>query len=53
MAAYRILERGQPNTDFGADYFVRTPRPQLQADKFVPQHQAIGYNISLEPVEAA
>lgn len=53
VAAYYILERRQPYTDLGADYFVRRFDPKRHADKLVRQLQAIGYKVSLEPVEAA
>lgn len=53
VAAYYILERRQPYTDLGADYFVRRFDPKRHADKLVRQLQAIGYKVTLEPVEAA
>ena len=53
VAAFHILDRGEPYCDLGADYFVRRQDPQRHANKLVQQLQALGYDVNIEPVEAA
>src|SRR6266545_1382982 len=53
VAAYHILDRRQPYTDLGADYFVHRHDPQHHANRLGPQLLALGYDVTLEPVEAA
>ncbi|MGH8566384.1 MAG: IS110 family transposase [Gammaproteobacteria bacterium] len=53
VVAYHLLERGEPYADLGADYFLRRHDPARHANKLVRQLQHLGYNVTLEPVEAA
>jgi transposase len=53
VVAYHVLERGEPYADLGADHFLRRHDPKRHAAKLVRQLQAIGYHVTLEPVEAA
>ncbi|MGH2528755.1 MAG: hypothetical protein ACRDH0_05395 [Actinomycetota bacterium] len=53
VAAYHILDRRQPYTDLGADYFVHRHDPERHANRLARQLRALGYDVTLEPVEAA
>ena len=53
VVAYHVLERGEPYAELGADHFLRRHDPKRHAAKLLRQIQAIGYNVTLEPVEAA
>ena len=52
VAAYHILERGVPYEDPGAEFFVRR-HPEAQARKLIRQLNALGYTVTLNPLEAA
>ena len=43
VAAFHILDRVQPYSDLGADYFVHRHDPQRHANKLVRQLRALGY----------
>ncbi|MGQ0670854.1 MAG: IS110 family transposase [Actinomycetota bacterium] len=53
VAAFHILDRAEPYSDLRADYFVHRHDPQRHANTLVRQLRALGYEITLEPVEAA
>jgi transposase len=53
VAAYHILDRGVPYEDLGADYFLHRHDPERQANQLVRQLRALGYDVTIEPVEAA
>lgn len=53
VVAYHVLDRGLPYEDLGADYFLRRHDPKRHAAKLVRQLQAIGYEVNIQPVEAA
>jgi transposase len=53
VAAYHILDRHQPYSDLGADYFLHRHDPERHANKLVRQLRALGYEVTLEPAEAA
>src|SRR6266542_4432718 len=53
VAAYHILDRGVPYEDLGADYFLHRHDPERHANKLVRQLRALGYEVKIEPVEAA
>jgi len=54
VAAFHILDRGQPYSDLGADYyFVHRHDPQRHANKLMRQLRALGYEVTFQPVEAA
>jgi transposase len=52
VAAYHILDRGVPYQDLGADWFVRR-RPATQVRKLVSQLNTLGYQVTLNPIQAA
>jgi transposase len=53
VVAYHVIDRGQEYSDLGADHFVRRRDPKRHANKLLRQLQALGYEVTLEPVEAA
>src|SRR3954454_10248766 len=54
VAAFHMLDRGQPYQDLGADYFQRRRSPQHQARKLIGQLTALGYQVTaIPPTEAA
>jgi transposase len=54
VAAYHMLDRGQPYQDLGADYFQRRRSPEHQARKLIGQLTALGYQVTaIPPPEAA
>ena len=53
VAMYYMLERRQPYQDIGPDYFLRRPAREHHARRLARQLQALGYKVTLEPVEAA
>jgi hypothetical protein len=52
VAVYHILDRDQPYQDLGADWFVRR-RPEAQARKLISQLNTLGYQVTLNPIQAA
>jgi transposase len=52
VAVYHILDRDQPYQDLGADWFVRR-RPEAQARKLISQLNSLGYQVTLNPIQAA
>jgi transposase len=52
VAVYHILDRHQPYQDLGADWFVRR-RPEAQARKLISQLNTLGYQVTLDPIQAA
>ena len=52
VAAYHILDRGVPYQDLGADWFARR-RPQAQVRKLISQLNTLGYQVTLNPIQAA
>ncbi len=53
VAAFHILDRGEPYADLGADYFVHRHNPERHANRLVRQLRALGYDVTSEPVAAA
>ena len=53
MVAYHLLDRKVDYAELGADYFVRRQDPKRHANKLVRQLQALGYDVTIEPVQAA
>ncbi|HCO03307.1 MAG TPA: hypothetical protein DIT48_08105 [Actinobacteria bacterium] len=45
--------RDQDYADPGADYFLRRHDPERHASKLVRQLKALGYEVNIQPVEAA
>ncbi len=52
-AAYHLLDRNQVFTDLGADYFASRKDPVRQANKLVGQLRTLGYDVTIQPMEAA
>ena len=52
VAAYYILDREVPYEDPGAEFFVRR-HPEAQTRKLIRQLNALGYTVTLNPLEAA
>jgi len=52
VAAFHILDRGEPYADLGADYFVHRHNPERHANRLV-RLRALGYDVTIEPVAAA
>jgi transposase len=53
VAAYHMLERRQPYSDLGNDWFVRRHDPERQARRLARQIQTLGFDVTLTPAEAA
>lgn len=53
VAAYHILDLGEPYRELGADYFVRRHDPERHARRLARQIQALGYDITIRPAQAA
>lgn len=52
VAAYHMLDRNEAFTDLGADHFRRHD-PERHANRLVRQLKALGYEVTIQPVEAA
>ena len=52
VAAYHILDRGVPYHDLGADWFNQR-RPDAQIRKLTHQLNGLGYQVTLNPLQAA
>jgi transposase len=53
VAAFHILDRHEPYHDLGADYFVRRHDPERHARRLTRQIQALGYDVTIQPAQAA
>ena len=53
VIAYHLMDRDQDYADLGADYFLRRHDPERHASKLVRQLKALGYEVNIQPVEAA
>jgi len=53
VAVYHLLDRNEPFHDLGADFFVGRHDPQRHANKLVRQLKTLGFEVNLQPVEAA
>jgi hypothetical protein len=53
VAAYHILDRGIPYADLGADWFLRRHDPERHARILPCQIQALGFQVTIVPPEAA
>jgi transposase len=53
VIAYHLMDREQDYADLGADYFIRRHDPERHASKLVRQLKALGYEVNIQPVEAA
>jgi len=53
VIAYHLLSNNQPYSDLGADYFVQRQTKTAYKNRLVRQLERMGYDVTLEPVEAA
>jgi transposase len=53
VIAYHLMDREQDYADLGAGYFIRRHDPERHASKLVRQLKALGYEVNIQPVEAA
>jgi len=53
VAAYYILDRHEPYRDLGPDHFARRHSREHHARRLARQLQALGYKVTLEPVDHA
>ena len=53
VIAYHLLSNNQPYSDLGADYFVQRQTKTAYKKRLVRQLERMGYDVTLEPVEAA
>jgi transposase len=53
VAAYHILDRHQPYTDLGADYFARRRDPARHAQRLARQIESLGFQVALQPIDPA
>jgi transposase len=52
VIAWHLLSRGEPDTDLGADYFVKRQTHQVYRDRLVRQLERMGHKVALEPTAA-
>jgi transposase len=52
VIAWHLLSRGEPDTDLGADYFVKRQTHQADRDRLVRQLERMGHTVTLEPTAA-
>jgi transposase len=53
VIAYHLLSRREPYSDLGADYFVQRQTKTAYKNRLVRQLERMGFNVTLEPAEAA
>jgi transposase len=53
VAAYHILERQQPYTELGADYFQHRRDPARETRRLLRQLERLGHHVTLEPLPRA
>jgi transposase len=53
IAAFHILDRHEPYHELGADYFVRRHDPERHARRLARQIQALGFDVTIRPADAA
>jgi transposase len=53
VIAYYVLERGEPYSDLGADYFADRQSSQAYKNRLVRQLERLGHKVTLEPADAA
>lgn len=53
VVAYHLIDRNREYSDLGADYFLHRHDPKRHANKLVRQLQALGFEVNIQPVEAA
>ncbi len=53
VIAYYVLERGEPYSDLGADYFADRQSSEAYRNRLVRQLERLGHKVILEPADAA
>jgi transposase len=53
VIAYHLLSNNEPYSDLGADYFIQRQTKDAYRNRLVRQLERMGYDVTLEPVEAA
>jgi transposase len=53
VIAYYLLERGEPYSDLGADYFLDRQSSDAYKNRLVRQLERLGHKVTLETVDAA
>jgi transposase len=53
VIAYYLLERGEPYSDLGADYFLQRQSSEAYKHRLVRQLERMGHRVTLEPTDAA
>jgi transposase len=53
VVAYYLLERGEPYSDLGADYFLDRQSSEAYKNRLVRQLERLGHKVTLEPADAA
>lgn len=53
VIAYHMLDRRQPYTDLGSDYFTTRLSAQAHTRRLVRQLEALGHKVTIEPAHAA
>jgi transposase len=53
VIAYYLLERGEPYSDLGADYFLDRQTSEAYKNRLVRQLERMGHKVTLEPADAA
>jgi transposase len=53
VIAYYVLERGEPYSDLGADYFADRQSSEAYKNRLVRQLERLGHKVTLEPADAA
>jgi transposase len=53
VIAYHVLQRGEPYSDLGADYFLDRQHSDAYKNRLVRQLERMGHKVTLEPADAA
>jgi transposase len=53
VIAYYLLERGEPYSDLGADYFLERQTSEAYERRLVRQLERMGHRVTLEPADNA
>lgn len=53
VAAYHMLDRRQPYSDLGNDWYIRRHDPERHARRLARQIRTLGYEVTITPAEAA
>ncbi len=53
LIIYCVLDRHLPYEELGEDFYTRRQDPERYKDKLIAQLAKLGYNVTLEPAQAA